>query len=181
MYLYVVKKIVRYEIDIEIDGITNSIENLISGDSFSTDVLPLRDYDLKAIGQKSNWSFNWKKEFKIVGRQLYKLTITGNPSIIQGLLSVSDEGDHYYIHLIESAPFNQGRNKLYVGVPGNLVAFACKLSKEKGYSGFVAFLSKTKLVTHYQKTLGASPFGKGPKMIIYPEAANHLITRYFKN
>jgi hypothetical protein len=65
--------------DIEVDGLTNSIQNTISG-------------------------------------------------IIQGLMSVSDYGDHFYLHLVESAPFNLGKKKLYQGVPGNLFAFACKRS-----------------------------------------------------
>jgi hypothetical protein len=52
------------------------------------------------------------------------------------------------MHLIESAPFNIGRNKIYYGVPGNLVAFACKLSFERGGEGYVSFLSKTRLIGH---------------------------------
>ncbi len=36
--------------------------------------------------------------------------------------------DHFYLHLIENAPFNKGKHKLYQGVLGNLFAFTCKLS-----------------------------------------------------
>jgi len=53
------------------------------------------------------------------------------------------------MHLIESNLFNRGVKKVYFGVPGNLVAFACKLSFDKGYDGYVSFESKTKLITHY--------------------------------
>jgi hypothetical protein len=35
--------------------------------------------------------------------------------------------------LIESARFSKGRHKLYKGVAGNLVAYGCKISFEKGY------------------------------------------------
>ncbi len=56
-------------------------------------------------------------------RDVFKLAIAGNPSIIQGLISLTEKEDHVYMHLIESAPFNLGRNKVYFGVPGNLVAF----------------------------------------------------------
>ena len=38
------------------------------------------------------------------------------------------------MHLIESNKFNRGAKKVYLGVPGNLVAFACKYSFEKGYN-----------------------------------------------
>ncbi len=33
--------------------------------------------------------------------------------------------------LIVSAKFNKGKNKIYAGVPGNLVAFACKMAFDK--------------------------------------------------
>jgi hypothetical protein len=57
------------------------------------------------------------------------------------------------MNLIESVKFNKGKTKIYVGVPGNLVAFACKLAFAKGYDGYLAFDAKTVLVKHYQETL----------------------------
>lgn len=60
--------------------------------------------------------------------EVYKLTIVGNPDVIQGVLSIRKEADHIFMNLLESAPFNIGRQKLYEGVAGNLVAYACKLS-----------------------------------------------------
>ncbi len=109
-----------------------------------------------------------------------KLTIKGNPSVIQGVISFSDFNDHLYMHLIESAPFNKGKRKIYAGVPGNLVAFLCKESWDKGYEGFVSFLSKTKLIEHYEKILGAVHIG-GHKMVIFPKEALQLIEKYYKN
>jgi len=82
--------------------------------------------------------------------------------------------------LIESAKFNKGKNKLYRGVAGNLVAFACKLSFEKGYDGIVSFISKTQLIGHYEQTLGAKLFG-GNRMFIDTREALILTTKYFKN
>ena len=169
----------KYHIGIQIDKLTNSIVNTISGDSFLTEVLQVTKADLKVVNSKNGWNFNWKAESKLTNRELYKLTIQGNANIIQGLVSISDYEDHFYLHLIESAPFNLGRPKLYEGVPGNLFAFACKKSLEKGYEGFVAFASKTRLIDHYEKTLGATHLGSH-KMIIYPNAAAKLINRYFK-
>lgn len=170
----------EYYIDIEIDRLTNSITNTISGDSFPTEILPVTTADLKSITKKDGWKFDWKAEAKIAGRVVYKLTIEGNPHIVQGLLSISDYNDHIFMHLIESAPFNFGKPKLYEGVPGNLVAFACKESVEKGYEGFVSFFSKTKLIGHYEKTLQAVHVG-GHRMVIFADAATKLINRYFKN
>jgi hypothetical protein len=169
-----------YHVGIEVDKLTNSIVNTISGDSFPTEVHPLTKTDLKHIAKKKGWLFNWATEFKLLDRQVFKLTISNNPEIIQGLLSISDKNDHYYLHLIESAPFNLGKSKLYEGVPGNLFAFACKSSWDKGYEGFVSFTAKTQLIEHYEKTLGATHIG-GHKMVIFPQEALALIRQYFQD
>lgn len=165
-------------IDIEIDKLTNSIENIITGDSFQTDVSLIDNKDLKSITKKNGWLFNWKNEYKQPDRDVYKLTITGNPDIIQGLVSITEREDHVYMHLIESAPFNLGRNKVYLGVPGNLVAFVCRISFHRGFDGYVSFTSKTMLIEHYKKTLGAENVN-GQLMIITTEAALKLINKYF--
>lgn len=54
--------------------------------------------------------------------------------------------DHVYLHLIEGAPFNIGKQKTYFEVPGNLVAYSCKLSFQRGGDGYVSFTAKTKLI-----------------------------------
>jgi len=63
-------------------------------------------------------------------------------------------------------------------VPGNLVAFACKLSFEKGYEGFISFEAKTKLIAHYQRTLNAHVLF-GNIMALNTASAVKLITQYF--
>ena len=75
-------------IDIEIDEMTNSIKNVISGDSFSTDITRITKIDLKTINKKNGWQFDWKIELKQPERDIYKLTIINNQSIIQGLTSL---------------------------------------------------------------------------------------------
>ena len=165
--------------DFIIDRLTNSILNTISGDSFLTEVSILTKSDLKNITKKSGWNFNWKAEFKNEKTEQYKLTIVNNPTVIQGLLSITLETDHIFMDLLESAPFNIGQNKLYEGVAGNLVAYACKLSFQKGYDGFVAFTAKTQLIKHYEKTLGAFHF-KNQRMIIDTRASKKLVEKYFK-
>jgi len=55
------------------------------------------------------------------------------------------------MNLLESAPFNIGENKLYEGVAGNLVAYACKVSFQHGFDGYVAFTAKTNLIEHYKR------------------------------
>ena len=111
-----------------IDKLTNSIENRITGDSFTTSIIHLTRADLKTVTKKSGWVFDWKLELNQPEREVYKLTTTENKNVIQGLISLEIKFDHVYLHLVESAPFNKGREKVYEGVPGNLVAFACRLS-----------------------------------------------------
>ena len=170
----------KIELDFEIDFLTNSIRNTISGDSFRTEVLRLTKVDLKQITKKNGWNFNWKTELADNSKEVYKLTIADNPNIVQGLISFTINADHIYMDLLENAPFNLGRNKLYEGVAGNLVAYACKISFQHGFAGYVSFTAKTRLIEHYQKTLNATTFG-GQLMVINTLAANILIDKYFKN
>lgn len=172
------KRIPKTLVDIEIDKLTNSIENLFSGDVFDTEIIELGKKDTRHIN-KLDWQFDWHKQLMDPERKVYKLVIENNHNIIQGLICLSERSDHIYMNLIESAKFNKGKGKIYAGVPGNLVAFACKLSFEKGFEGYLAFDAKTVLIQHYKETLFATHF-KGTKMIIETPAAQRLIYQYFK-
>jgi hypothetical protein len=174
-----VKKEKIIYLDFEVDKLTNSIENAISGEIFDTLVIKLNSVSEKSI-KKTEWAFNWNKEIKDKAKQVYKLTTISNPTIIQGLISLTDKGDHIYMDLIESAKFNKGKSKLYRGVAGNLIAFGCKISFEKKYDGIVSFIAKTQLIEHYQQTLGAKLFG-GNRMFIDTKEAFILTTKYFKD
>ena len=167
-------------IDIHIDELTHSIKKVVTGESFKTEVLPLTKLDLEHLSKKNGWKFNWKKEFLLPDREVFKLTIAGEPAVIHGLVSISPDVNFLTMNLIESAPFNFGKSKKYSGVPGNLVAFICKRSFELGFDGVVAFTSKTVLIGHYAKTLGAVPIG-GQRMAIREEQAQKLVDIYFDN
>jgi hypothetical protein len=167
-------------LDFEVDKLTNSIENVFSGDCFPPEISLVSAKDIKSVGKKHGWQFDWKHEFKQSDREVYKLTITGNGAVIQGLICLEIRADHIFMHLLEAAPFNKGKDKLYSGVPGNLVAFACRMSFQRGFEENVCFVSKTQLIDHYVLTLGALHFG-GRIMIIETLAALKLINRYFKS
>ena len=126
------------------------------------------------------WTFNWKTEFNDPAKEVYKLNIVNNSTIIQGLISLEIKADHIYMHLVENAPFNRGKSKMYSGIAGNLVAFACKVSFQRGHQGNIAFISKTQLIDHYVKTLGAFHIG-GRVLVIESKAAQILIDKYFQN
>ena len=92
-------------VDVEIDKLTNLIENTFSGDVFDTMIIQLSVKDIKQIWN-TDWQFNWQKHLNLYDRETYKLVIVNNSNIIQGLISLVDKGDHIYMHLIESAKFN---------------------------------------------------------------------------
>ena len=173
------KKSKHKPLDFVIDKLTNSIENTSTGEVFDTEIVRLTVKDLKHI-HKSDWQFDWTKEIKDKTKEVYRLTTVNNPTIIQGLISIEDKQDHIFMHLIESAKFNKNKDKVYLGVPGNLVAYACKVSVDKGYLGFLAFDAKTTLIKHYQESLFATHF-RGLRMFIETNAALRLISQYFKS
>lgn len=92
--------------------------------------------------------------------------------------TIHEQQGFIYMRLVETAPHNFGKNKVYEGVLGNLVAYACKVSFAKGYDGFIAFDAKTNLISHYSKSLKAKLIS-GSRMFIDTEAANYLVNTYF--
>jgi hypothetical protein len=166
-------------LDFEVDKLTNSIENTITGEVFETEIIEITQKERRLIDNE-NWLFNWRLEIGNSNRQVFKLTTVQNSDIIQGLVCIEDREDHIFLHLLESAKLNKGKRKLYLGVAGNLVAFACRVSFEKSYDGFVAFDSKTALIKHYQESLGATLF-RGQRMFIETRAAKLLVKTYFKD
>ncbi len=166
-------------LDFEVDKLTNSIENTLTGENVETEIVRLRLED-ETILRELKWQFNWYKEFHEPNTEIHALIAKGNPSVWHGLVSASDERDHLFMHLIESAPFNKGRDKLFDGVMGNLVAFLCMASFEKGYWGNVVFDAKTRLIEHYEKTLGAQRITSS-RMFIGTQEAHQLVKQYFPN
>jgi hypothetical protein len=166
-------------LDFEVDKLTNSIENTLTGENIKTEIVRLGTNDIEIL-QGLEWAFDWAAELEDSNREVYALTTKENPSFWHGLVSSEDRRDHIFMHLIENAPFNKGRDKRFVGVMGNLVAFLCRSSFEKGYSGVVAFDAKTRLIEHYQKELGAQLFTHN-RMFIATQEANKLVKQYFPN
>jgi hypothetical protein len=98
-------------LDFEIDKLTRSIENAVTGDSFATEITQLTRSDLKSILKKNGWKFDWKMELDYMDREVCKLTIQNNPRVVQAIMSFRIENDLIYMPLIESAPFNRGKTK----------------------------------------------------------------------
>lgn len=160
-----------------IDKMTNSIEAVPSGTSFETEIVPLGMHNISRL-KTLGWGFDWTSELSEPGREVYALVKKIDPDAWQGLVSFSDESDHVFMHLLESAPLNVGRKKLYDGVAANLVAFVCKTSFERGHKGNIAFNAKTRLISHYEKTLGAQRFSLNRMLIVTPNA-HQIVQQYF--
>lgn len=82
------KKRRKIHLDFFIDTLTNSIQNTVSGDSFPTDITLISSAELKTVSIKNGWQFDWKLECKQPERDVYKLTIVNNQTVIQGLISL---------------------------------------------------------------------------------------------
>ncbi len=99
------KKNKEVGLDFLVNKLTNSIQNVVTGDSFAIEISILTTVDLKTVYNTEGWLFNWKDEFKQPQRDVYKLTILPNPQIVHGLISLEIKSDHVYMYLVESAPF----------------------------------------------------------------------------
>ena len=73
-------------LDFEVDKLSNSIENVVTHDSFPSEITLITRTDLTTVTKKNGWQFDWKPEFKEPSRDVY-------------------------MHLAESAPFNKGKKK----------------------------------------------------------------------
>jgi hypothetical protein len=170
------KKKIKNEVSVEIDKLTNSIENVITGEIFQTEFSKVTSKEIK----KQDWSFDWHKELRDKNYEVFKMTTVENKNIIQGLVSLRTDDRFVSIGIVENAKFNRGKNKIYLGVGGNLFAYGCKISKDLGFNGFVGFVAKTSLIEYYSRTLGAE-VALGQRMYIGEEASEKLINQYFKN
>lgn len=126
------------EADFIIDKLTKSIEEVATGQSKATLIVPLKFTDLIGL----IWQFDWMLELEQESHFVYKLVTESNPNLIQGLICFERKPDHIYIHLLESSSFNKGSQKQFLGVAGNLVAYACKQSFHFGNDGKFPSLQK---------------------------------------
>jgi len=160
-----------------IDKITKSIEGRVDGVSHPTVVVSINESNSNLLEPSESWKFDWSAEILNSKRAVYGLVLEIDASRVQGLISVEIKADHMHIHLLESSIQNTGSRKEYIGVPGNLIAFACLQAIELGLDGSVAFYAKSGLVNHYSETLRAKFIG-GQLMVIYPKDALFLIAQY---
>lgn len=162
-------------LSVEIGTLTHSILDVATGRSLSTSVSSAKVAEVRRL--KGKWNFDWKSE--IDSFEVYKLVADEIGVEIQGLISLARMDDHVFVNLLESHPANVGRNKRFDGVPGNLMAFAARLSLSLGCGGVVAFDAKTELIEHYKQVFLAQQIGRSQRMVIEEAAAIALISKYY--
>lgn len=145
-----------YEGEFKINGLSECVD-MSSGKRITTEGIAASQEVVRSVFKKDGWLFNWKMEYEKTDRKLFYLrTCTEDPRA-QGFISATPMFTEKYIflHLIEKAPHNMGRERKYDLVSDCLIAYMCKTSYELGFDGFVAFVAKTKLIDHYTQKFGA--------------------------
>ena len=162
------------KIDLEIDELTDCLKDTKTGNLVDTEVKTLPRNSIK--GLTKDWAFDWPKVDK---DDMLRGVYVKDDKTLQGLAAIKDlPAEHaMYVSLVESNPINRGANKRYSGVGGHLFAEACKQAKDKGYD-YIYFDAKTKLISHYEKELGATRI-TSQRMIIDGKAFNDLIKKYY--
>jgi hypothetical protein len=144
-------------------------------------------YDLVSVNNdKKRYSagFFWSRS---KDTEIYKLRLENKRSVL-GLMSIRDEKDSttraIKIELLEIDAENIGSKKKMAGTAGCLIAWACKISFERGYEGIVYLVPKTNLITHFTSAYGfihvdirsaERPLGF---MILLSELSQKLINRF---
>lgn len=167
-------------VNLEIDILSESVIEVSTGKVYQTFSVLAEIDVLKNIKKSNKWKFDWYEEFKNVNRIVYRLSIRDNQKVILGLISLEIFSDHVFVHLVESSPQNVGKGKKYLGIGGNLFAFACKIAYKSKLDGVVVFQAKTKLIEHYSVTLGAVLISKN-RMCITKKSAIQLLNKYYKD
>ena len=133
------------------------------------------------VGMRWERKISWSRELtyaKSDGRKLYKLMDAAKRTT-HGGISLSEAGDHVYVHLIESATHNREDPRMFINVARLLIAFAGKRSIDIGADGFLALEPKTQLYDYYVDRYKAYPVG-GRKLGIAGPVTKYWIGVYYK-
>jgi hypothetical protein len=137
-----------------IDKLTPCLVETATGQVLPTIFSIAADAEIIELTGKG-WAFNWNAK-ELEKTNIYKLLIKGDETI-QGLISTEVFRGAVYVHILESAPHNRGKEKRYEGVGGHLFAIAMRLSMALGFGGYIFFDAKNmELVKHYTDMLGAN-------------------------
>lgn len=98
---------------------------------------------------KKRYSFEWRKYKDRI--PVYKLQIKDENDIL-GVMGLEDwpEEKRVEIKLLACSEENKGKTKIYEGIAGCLIAYACRLAVTRyGIMACVSLIPKTELIDHY--------------------------------
>lgn len=151
------------------------LRNIRSGKKLKAVITRVFDSDYLALADSTEFVFDWKQESH---NEVFKVFLKEQTKNILGLLSLVDYPEEYRIHLnlIEVGKSNVGKNKGIENIAACLIAFACRLSFERGYNGFVSLKPKTRLISLYQDKYGFRQYGR--LLAVENKVSDRLIRKY---
>ncbi len=133
--------------------------------------------------KKDGWQFNWQSLYKTEGAEIYILCLEETPKQVEGMVMLSVMYEEMpYLHNIEVAPHNLGREGRYDNAAGCLLAYCCSKSFDLGknaYEGYLVFDSKTELIPYYNTKYGAQ-VSIPPTMYFDRDTALILMKKYLR-
>ena len=124
-----------------------------TGERVKTKFFQIKKEDILNI---KGWDFVWEEQFENENYETYALCLKDRDEF-QGLITfeVKPKDSSVEVITIETAPHNYGKEGVYDGVGGHLLAIAIKKSYELGFEGHIYFTAKTNLINYYKRRVMA--------------------------
>ena len=145
-----------------------------TGLNHSVRIEPIEDADFKRIDAQRYW-FSWRKEKKF---SIWKLTIEGTDDIL-GLMSLNfiEEEKRVEIRLLACSRENVGKGKIFSGIAGCLIAYACRQAiLQYPDAPCVSLVPKTRLRQYYINRYGM--IDAGLSLCLLEVGLINIITKY---
>lgn len=144
-----------------------------TGRKYDADATPVLLAEIRKHKRHFNFDFSTlTKDFVV-----YKITLTGQPDIIEALVAFRATPGCLECKNMEVNIHNQGKNAICNWIGKSIVALCCKYSMDNGMYGNIFFDAKHRLTAYYGR-MGAKPVHGICMAIDTPEAIK-LIDLYF--
>ncbi len=146
---------------------------------------------IKLPSIQDGWRFNFDKHSKtVINAETYVLIRDESPEIVEGCIIFQMVDKKIpYMAFLEVAPHNLASSKMYDYIAGCLIAFAFKLSVQKGKGEYQAQLffdvleekeeNAQKLIEIYRSKYGALFLGE-TTLVIIDDSGYKLISKYLE-
>lgn len=134
-----------------------TVNEISTGKSHQVEITPVEKLDYKSIS-KRRYFFDWNSEQDY---EVYKLRIVGTNEIL-GLVSLERIPEEWRVHirLLTVSKENQGKEKRFDRIAGNLIAYAAKIAvRDFAQFACISLKPKSQIVRHYIDTYNMSLTG----------------------